>query len=65
MNEVASTLADRKELRRALQGTRFYEEKRVGTRKSYWAEKWIAYCEVASLQGMAEVYQAGYLTNAN
>ena len=42
INGAASSLADRKELQRAIQGKEgFYRQKGAGTRKLYWAKKWI------------------------
>lgn len=65
MNGAATSLADRKDLWRALRGKRFYGQKAAGTRELYEAKKANGLLQGAFLYwGWQGVYQAHDLSNA-
>ena len=43
----------------------FYSQKEAGKKKLHQTKKWVGYCKVTFLQGMAGVCQADYLTSAD
>lgn len=53
MNQAASSLTDKKELRGAVQNEKLYRQKGAGTRELYQAETLVGYCKVTILQGLS------------
>lgn len=64
-NVDLNIIADRNNLKRAVPNERLYMQKGAGAKKLCQGKKHVASCNVTSLQDMAEVYEADYLTSAD